>query len=134
MSIFIKPTDTFPVKLTTGVSATNKAVTYAAESKEDLLKAFPNATDIENHELTFHFPTFKDNVKTVDDSIELVEGKFEFRSTALRLHRMIRLLDKWSFKDELGEPVPVTPETIGALHPIVATFVAAQMEEVLGVL
>jgi hypothetical protein len=134
MSLFVKPTDTFSISFVTATDPDNDAITYIAVDEECLVAAYPKSTSVEKHSIVFRFPTYRDNANALDDSIEVKNGKLQFQTSLLRLNRMARLTKEWTFKDEKGDAVEITPESVGNLNPSIATYIGERMEEVLGIL
>ncbi len=134
MNIFVKPTDVFTLVFVVGEDPKNAMYLVAADNEDDARKAMPTATNFVKHSVVLRFPTYKDNAQAVDDSIDTSNGKFEFKTTMLRFHRLTRLLKQWSFQDEKNEPIAINPQTIGSLNPVIASYLGNKMEEILGLL
>ena len=129
MSLFVNKKDTFTIPVSVQVSGDK--VLCAASGDIEVISKWDSAGETKQYNFVFRSPDFKSNSEILDKSIDLIDGRIKFNSGSLRLQRMLKLLVSWDLKDDEGKDVPVNPDTIGSLNPVIAITVGTELEKVL---
>ncbi len=134
MKLFVSQTDSFDVSFHVAPGPNGRLL--VAETKEGLAELAKSANlevgESAEYTITFRHPSSKDSTIIVDSSLAVVEGQLTFKSSALRLQRLIRLITAWDLVDEKGKPVPITEATIGEMNPDLFAFLSDELEKLLG--
>ena len=90
-------------------------------------------SQVEEHEVIFKKPSFGDRTKILSKATSILgDGangvNINIDIAVARFKAMSSLIKRWSFKDDQGNPLPVTEANIYQMDPIVATMIAVQFD------
>lgn len=129
MKLFVDSNDTVEIELF--MSQNKKGSLFCETSLEDLkemLKEEYNEEEVETHSVIFKQPTYSEMNKINDSGVRLSETNMRISPHQIRYERVCVLLKSWSFKDESGNIVPATRESIKQLHPAIADTLGLELE------
>lgn len=131
VDVFVKPNDEIVVNFAIAVDSKGKV--YADLNYEDLKEMVSNVSaEVEKHKVVFKKPSFGDTVAMSEAIYGTADGRISFNAATDRLAKMTKLIKSWSFKDGEGNELKPTEGNIKALHPVIADFIASQLELEIG--
>lgn len=126
--IFVNNDDTVTINVYTSMKNGNLSASISRG-------AFAEDADVKEYEFIFRYPSYKDNIDVMRDSIRssLVgeEQSLEFNPAMVRYERFCKLLMDWNITDKDGEKVPANRTNINRLNPVLAGVVLDELEMIL---
>ena len=116
MGIFITDNDTIDIALYTG---TVNGDIVCAETEEEAKEKFKDNT-FEKHIITFKKMNYGTMKKIQNASMQESEGRFVFNPIKFRAERFLQSIKTWSFKDSVGNQIPVSSQNIDNMSDSVA--------------
>jgi len=131
MTIFIDPNETIKIKIYVVEKDGADYASPEAKYLTDYETITEGKSNIQEYEVVFRKPTYKDSVDITKKAISSDGESFSIDPVTLKYERLAVLLKDWSFVDATGEKVPVTRGNINKLSPVVAETIAEELERVL---
>jgi hypothetical protein len=130
-NIFVSPDDEFDVRIVIASAKDDPHQVVADVSTEKVKEVYGDAVDdasIEEHTVTFRYPTFNDQTKIIDSAVKIENEAYQVNPQALRYKRLTQLVKRWTFCGKDRKPTVPNEEMIKKLHPVIAMFLGAQLE------
>lgn len=133
MGIFVK--DDQEIKVTIYVSSDIKGRTVAYGEGIILPEEIKLITDTpKKYEIFFKYPNYRDCTDIADRGFSFTEqGDMTLNTMQIRFKRLVKLLKRWDFVDDDGNPIPTSEEMISKLDPVVAAAIIFGLEKALGI-
>jgi len=133
IDIFVKPED--EIKINFCVAQTEEGRLYVDRNREGIkLMLGDIKAEVEDCYVLFRKPSFGDSMKLAEEIKSYTasaDGDIKFSPVANSYKKMVYFIKDWSFEKE-GEKIEPTEENICALSPVIADFVASQLEREIG--
>ena len=129
IKLFVNPEDTITIKLAVAVDQIGNQI-YVDANKKDLeimLKDVEHV--IEEYEVVFKRPSFKDAVE-INQSLysSTIDGKISFNPLQDRYKKITSLIKSWNLTNENGDAMEPNKDNVNKLHPTIAEFLANQLD------
>ena len=133
--LFLSEKDTTVVTVYLANGKKDKERLFVANDKKSLAKtAGVDAETIEEHSVTFRKPAYGDIVNIYKMDVQVTGDEInsvDLDLITLRYNQFAQLAVDWTFVDDDGEPVDLTPVNIRKLHPQLANLIVGELENLI---
>ena len=128
--IFVQDND--EIRIVVAIGKNRHGAIFAANDTVELKELYEDEaldeSTIQEFEVIFKQPSFKDSVELAMDFSIGNEKGFEFNPVASRYKKITKLIKSWTLKDGEGNAVPATENNVAKLHPSVAGIIGTSLD------